>query len=255
MLATIYNMIPTIFNIAFDASYVSVLILILCRQTYKDIIIPLKNEINEMKVKQDMLYEAIIKLKNIINTDKITSNENEHHIKSIAIEVDKMYIAYGKRIDKIEEEVFKSETNTSEEITEEEITEEEITEEDDDEETIPLQNHVKFPHFTVYNDSNYQTPIKNSRWSCNYLKDQIRLLSYELTQFLSVEPGTCMTVEEVYNAMMKYITSNCSRNAKTKVINMDSKLRKLFAITENEDYELKSTNLILYLKPHLKVIT
>ena len=253
MLVTIYNMIPTIFNIAFDASYISLLIIILFRQTYNDIIVPLKNEINEMKVKQDMLYEAIIKLKNIINTDKTTSNENEEHIKSIAMEVDKMYIAYGKRIDKIEEEVFKSETNTSEEITEEEENGEE-DEDDELEETVPLQNHVKFPHFTIYNDSNYQKPIKNSSLSCRYLKDQIRLLSYELTQFLNVEPGTCMTVEEVYNTMMKYISSNCSRNSKSKVINMDSKLRKLFAITENEDYELKSSNLILYLKPHLKVI-
>lgn len=238
---TIYNILPAIFNLAF----VSV-------KLYNHLIVPLKNEINEMKVTQDMLYDEIIKLKNIINTYKTTANENEQHIKSIAIEVDKMYIAYGKRIDKIEEEVFKSETNTSEEITEEEEEDEE--EEEEEEETVPLQNHVKFPHFTMYNDSNYQKPIKNSSLSCRYLKDQIRLLSYELVQFLNVEPGTCMTVEEVYNTMTKYISTNCSRNAKTKVINMDSKLRKLFAITENEDYELKSTNLILYLKPHLKVI-
>ena len=211
-----------------------------------------------MKVKQNMLYEAIIKLKNIINTDKTTSNENEEHIKSIAMEVDKMYIAYGKRIDKIEEEVFKSETNTSEEITEEEdedeLEEEENGEEDEDdelEETVPLQNHVKFPHFTIYNDSNYQKPIKNSSLSCRYLKDQIRLLSYELVQFLNVEPGTCMTVKEVHNKMIEH---TFSRNVKTKVIKMDTKLRKLFGLTENEDYELKSSNLILYLKPHLKVI-
>jgi hypothetical protein len=253
MLVTIYNMLPTIFNIAFDASYVSLLIVILCRQTYNDIIVPLKNEINEIKVNQRLLYESIIKLKNIINTDKKTNDENEEHIKSIAIEADKMYIEYGKRIDKIEEEVFKSETNTSEEF-DEEITEEEEEEDDELEETIPFQNHVKFPHFTVYNNSNYQVPITNSSLSCNYLKDQIRLLSYELTQFLNVEPGTCMTVEEVCTTMMKYISSNCSRNAKTKVINMDSKLRHLFGIAENEDYELKSSNLILYLKPHLKVI-
>lgn len=240
---TIYNILPAIFNIAF----VSV-------KLYNHLIVPLKNEINEMKVTQDMLYDEIIKLKNIINTHKTTSNENEEYIKSIAIEVDKMYIAYGKRIDKIEEEVFKSETNTSEEITEEEQEEYEEEQEEYEEETTPLQNHVKFPHFTVYNDSNYQKPTKNSSLSFRYLKDQIRLLSYELVQFLNVEPGTCMTVEEVYNTMMKYISANCSRNAKTKAINMDSKLRKLFAITENEDYELKTTNLILYVKPHLKLI-
>jgi chromatin remodeling complex protein RSC6 len=77
------------------------------------------------------------------------------------------------------------------------------------------------------------------------------LLSYELAQFLSVEPGTCMTMKEVHNKMIEYTSS---RNVKTSVIKMDTKLRKLFGINENEEYELKSTNLASYLKPHLKVI-
>ena len=240
---TIYNILPAIFNLAFVGF-----------KLYNDLIVPLKNEINEMKVKQDMLYEEIIKLKNIINADKTTIDENKHHIKNIENEVDNMYIAYGKRIDKIEEEVFKSETNTSEDEDEDDEDEDE-DEESYKEAVTPLQNHVKFPHFTLYNASNYQKSKKNSHgFSCKYLKDQIRLISYGLAQFLNVEPGTCMTVEEVYNKMMNYISANCSRNKKTKVIEMDSKLRQLFAINENEDYELKSSNLILYLKPHLKVI-
>jgi hypothetical protein len=238
-------MFTILINSVFDALYVSLWICVIGVQFYNELIDPLKNEINDLKVKQDMLYETIIDLKHIISNDKSDTDENKQHIKSIEEEVSNMCINYGKRIYKIEEEVFKNETNTSEEDEEEYET---------DDSPVPIQNHIKFPHFVMYNDSNYQKPIKNSSLSCRYLKDQIRLLSYELVQFLNIEPGTCMTVEEVYNTMMKYISANCSRNAKSKVINMDSKLRKLFAITENEDYELKSSNLILYLKPHLKVI-
>ena len=35
---------------------------------------------------------------------------------------------------------------------------------------------------------------------------------------------------------------------------IDYKLRKLFGITENEDYEITSHNLSKYLEPHLKKI-
>ena len=235
-------MFTILINSVFDALYVSLWICVIGVQFYNELIAPLKNEINDLKVKQDMLYETIIDLKHIISNDKSDTDENKQHIKSIEEEVNNMCINYGKRIYKIEEEVFKNETNTSEEDEEEYET---------DDSPVPIQNHIKFPHFVMYNDSNYQKPIKNISMSCRYLKDKIRLLSYELAQFLNVEPGTCMTVKEVHNKMIEH---TFSRNVKTKVIKMDTKLRKLFGLTENEDYELKSSNLILYLKPHLKVI-
>jgi hypothetical protein len=237
-------MFTILINSVFDALYVSLWICVIGVQFYNELIDPLKNEINDLKVKQDMLYETIIDLKHIISNDKSDTDENKQHIKSIEEEVNNMCINYGKRIYKIEEEVFKNETNTSEEEEEEE--------EETDDSLVPIQNHIKFPHFVMYNDSNYQKPIKYKKcMDFNCLKDKIRLLSYELAQFLNVEPGTCMTVKEVHNKMIEH---TFSRNVKTKVIKMDTKLRKLFGLTENEDYELKSSNLILYLKPHLKVI-
>ena len=241
-------MFTILINSVFDALYVSLWICVIGVQFYNEVISPLKNEINDLKVKQDMLYETIINLKHIISNDNLDTDENKQHIKSIEEEVNNMYINYGKRIYKIEEEVFKNETNTSEK--EEEKEEEEEYETDDS--LVPIQNHIKFPHFVMYNDSNYQKPIKYKKcMDFNCLKDQIRLLSYELAQFLSVEPGTCMTMKEVHNKMIEYTSS---RNVKTSVIKMDTKLRKLFGINENEEYELKSTNLASYLKPHLKVI-
>jgi hypothetical protein len=229
----------------FDALYVSLWICVIGMQFYNEVIAPLKNEINDLKVKQDMLYETIINVKHIMTKDKSDTNENKQHIKSIEEEVNNMHIDYGKRFYKIEEKVFKNETNTSEEDEKEE-------EYETDDSSVPIQNHIKFPHFVMYNDSNYQKPIKYKKcMDFNCLKRQIRLLSYELAQFLSVEPGTCMTVKEVHNKMIEYTSSI---NIKTSVIKMDTKLRKLFGLTENEDYEITSKNLASYLKPHLKVI-
>jgi hypothetical protein len=129
-------------------------------QFYNEVISPLKNEINDLKVKQDMLYETIINLKHIISNDNLDTDENKQHIKSIEEEVNNMYINYGKRIYKIEEEVFKNETNTSEKEEEEKEEEEET-----DDSPVPIQNHIKFPHFVMYNDSNYQkSEIGNMKW-------------------------------------------------------------------------------------------
>ena len=51
-----------------------------------------------------------------------------------------------------------------------------------------------------------------------------------------------MTFNEAYTPIWETLGSDL----------LDNKLRKLFGITENEDYEITSANLSKYLEPHLK---
>ena len=67
-----------------------------------------------------------------------------------------------------------------------------------------------------------------------------------------------MTFDETYGLIWQYIGSHCNIGTQchlkgfTKYIELDPNLRKLFGITEYEDYELTTETLPKYLEPHLK---
>ena len=281
MFATLYNLIPAVLNAAFETFYICAWFYFLSREFYKIFVHPLKQEINTLKNQQDILYEAIKKLKDIMDIDNNSTSEKLrsrfNHIKS---SLDSMYRAFGQRLDKIEDELssksyqYKSkykeesededeqEDNKDEDESESEDEQEDIKdeqeEEDDEQEEdeeskvssnnvsesnnsnciLPIQNHITFPHFNIYNSNKTN-------------KKHVKLLSYQLCEFLGCEPGTNMTEEDVYADVLRLIKGNkkMTRLYKIKIV---PRIQKLFGITENEDYEITPENLSKFLKPHFK---
>jgi hypothetical protein len=269
MLVTIFNIFPVIINAIFDAFYISCWFCFLGREFYVAFVYPLKKEIEDLKNKQDILCESISKLKNISDIDNVSTEELRICFKDLKAELDSMYRSFGKRIDKIEEDVFKSETNTSEdqdqdqdqdEDEDEDYEEEsnlssnEDTESEKNNTILPIQNHITFPHFTIFDDINIkQTKLNKNNTKVKILSDKLKLLSYDLIKYLNIEPGTCMETDEVHKIVIENFKKAGMIDKKNK-IRMIPKLQKLFGISENEDYEITVSNLTSYLAPHLKEI-
>lgn len=288
MFVTLYNLIPVIlnatFNAAFDTFYICAWFYLLSTEFYRIFVYPLKEEINTLKTQQDILYEAIKKLKNIIDIDSSSSSEQLksrfNHIKS---DLDSMYRTFGKRLDKIDDELssksysynhtYKRESEDEQEDEEEDISEEEDEQDDSEEEDVseeedikenesnisssnnsksnnsncilPIQNHITFPHFIIFRSNNSnKRPVTDK-------KKLPKLVSHQLCEFLGCEPGTTMHEQDVYTDVLKLIKGNkkITRLYKIKIV---PKIQKLFGISENEDYEITPENLPNFLKPHIK---
>lgn len=280
MFTTLYNVIPSILNSLFDTFYICAWFYFLSREFYRIFVYPLKQDIDSLKSQQDILYQAIKKLKDIIDIDTNSSAEQSSiRFKRIKSDLDSMYRAFGKRLDKIEEklssksylynteqqdEEYEEEQDKEDEEHEEEQDEQDEDEQDEDEQDedddededkklsssdtkyiLPIQNHITFPHFRIYRSNN--TKKKNAK----YDKKIPKLLSHQLCEFLGCEEGTNMYEEDVYALVFKLIKGNkkMTRLYKIKIV---PKIQKLFGITENEDYEITPENLPKFLKPHLK---
>jgi len=243
MFVTIANLIPVMINFLFDGIYISFWFFLIGREYYRKLISPLINEMNELKKKHDILYESMQKLKIIIDIDKDTEDDVSNNLKMLQREIDSIHRVLSKRLNKIEEELLSSDTNSldnDETHNTEESNEEPNEEPNEEKDILPIQNHITFPHFTMFEESNYK-PTKNKS-PFKELKEDTRLISDQLAKFLNKKKGSCMTFNEAYTPIWETLGSDL----------LDNKLRKLFGITENEDYEITSANLSKYLEPHLK---
>jgi hypothetical protein len=250
MFLTAYNLTQAIINII----HVSLWILFVLSEFYNNFIVPLKRDADTCKKKHDILYESIQKLKTIVDIDKGTLDTLEVNFDLLKRDIDVMYSSLSKRINKIEQELLTDETDVSEKEDTEDLNENsseelnkdynEVSNEESsiEKDVLPIQNHITFPHYTMFDDSNYKT--SNTKSGCRTLKDNTRLLSIQLSRFLNKAEGSCMTFEEVYAPMWQMIDSETDLNERN--------LRKLFGITENKDYDITKDNLDKYLEPHLK---
>ena len=189
----------------------------------REYIYPLKQDIDDLTNTQDILYRSIQTLKTITDIDK------QH------------------KTDLCEEENKDSEEENKD------------SEEEDicpNIEVLPIQNHITFPQFIIFNDDNYKVSRTKSR--DRELKNDTRILSEQVDKFLDKKIGTCMTFDETYELIWQYIGLHCNIGTQchlkgfTKYIELDPNLRQLFGITEYEDYELTTETLPKYLEPHLK---
>jgi hypothetical protein len=251
MCETLYHFMSVLSTAIFETFYICCWFFFLAREFYKIFIYPIKCEINTLKNKQDILYKSIKKLKNIIDIDIDTAEELTTNFNAIKLDIDSIYISFGKRLDKLEEQCFASETNTSEE--EDEYEDEDDEDEDEDEETnftiptkdiLPIQNHITFPHFTIYKNNLNKCKTKDR-------KSMPKIISYQLSDFLGIEPGNSMSTEEIYYVVETYIKKNIPIS-KNNIIKIVPKIQKLFGISENEDYEITMDNLYKFIEPHLK---
>lgn len=246
MCETLYHFMSVLSTAIFETFYICCWFFFLAREFYKIFVYPIRFEINTLKTKQDILYKSIKKLKNIIDIDIDTAEELATNFNSLKQDIDSIYIAFGKRLDKLEEQCFASETNTSEENSddEEEETNFNILNTIPTKDILPMQNHITFPHFTIYKNNLNKYKTKDH-------KSIPKIMSYQLSEFLGIETGNPMFVEEIHNAVETYIKKHIpiSKNNKIKIV---PKIQKLFGISENEDYEITMENLYKFIEPHLK---
>ena len=201
MLLTNANFIPVVISLWF---------VFIVGEFYRKLIYPLINEINELKKKQDILYESIQKLKIVIDIDKDTKDKLSTDLKML------------KR------ELFRNEINSETSSEEKDI--------------LHIQTHITFPQSTYFEESNYK--LTKNKSNCKKLKDDTRVISNQLAKFLNKQLGTCMTFNEAYTRIWDMLGSD------SLLFIFGNKLRKLFGIYENEDYEITRENLSNYLEPH-----
>lgn len=217
---------------------------------YKPIIDYLIIITDNLKDKQDILCQALKKIRNIIRIDDELQNEQTKQLKQIRDEINNI-----KKI------INKEDTDSDCPLKYQDNSEDEITSEESDnlsspknKPALPVQNHITFPHFIVLNQQNFkQTKLSNSKYELRFIGNDLRLISNQLAKFLKVDIGSCMEFDEGYKIVYDYIQE-------MEIDNMaeDDKLCKLFGINENEDYEYSDAAMLSTLKqilePHFKKI-
>lgn len=245
----ISNIIFNNMDIILDSLYIG----LLSFAYYYLYITPRINTVNDrikyLEDRQEILYQAMIKLRNIANIDTELRNEETEEITKI-----------NKFLKIVSNEIGIEYTNhTSSESELEEDNESEPTDSTTSPKNnpvLPIQNHIKFPNFWIFNDSNFKKyPLSKPNIAAYKMSgNDIRLLSNQLSSFLKQKVGTCMEFNEVYNKILEYINTN-----DITAINEDIKLRSLFGISEDEDYEYSYSVLVKILnkllEPHLKKIS
>ena len=159
----------------------------------REYIYPLKQDIDDLTNTQDILYRSIQTLKTITDIDKQHKTDLCNQVKDIKAELDTLRITFETRINKIEKEYKSEEENKDSE-------EEDIC---PNIEVLPIQNHITFPQFIIFNDDNYKVSRTKSR--DRELKNDTRILSEQVDKFLDKKIGTCMTFDETYELIWQYI--------------------------------------------------
>lgn len=259
------QIIEVVCRVMVDSLYIGCAAVIGFHYLYKKKIDDLINRIDKLQDKQNVLYQSIVKIRNIVNIDSELTNDNISDINKI-----KKQIRNINNILKIEDIIDEDKEQTDEENEEDEAEDEtDLRNLDDNYEedtlsseytdepviTLPLQNHITFPRFWIFNEKNFkQTKLSNGNYQLQFIGDDLRLISNELAKFLKVKSGTCMEFDDAYIIVYDYIQDHSILN-----ISEDTKLSRLFNINENEDYEFSDSMLIKVLKkmlePHFKKIT
>ena len=227
-----------VMNNVFNNLYIGLLVTA-CTYTFcKPQIDNLYKHITNINKNQNILYQSILKIKSIVNIDNSLSNEQIDELK--------------KEIRTIKSIINDDDLNSEESQDSYEQESSDINISPKNNIVLPIQNHITFPRFFIFNEKNFkQTKLTDNDYEFRFIGKDLRLISNELAKVLKVKSGTCMDFEDAYIQIFNYIQDN-------NITNMaeDSKLRYLFGINENEDYECSVIVLIQILKkilePHLK---
>jgi peptidoglycan hydrolase-like protein with peptidoglycan-binding domain len=258
MFETSFEFIGLAVDSIVNSIYIGLLAYSFCYAFYKPTINDLITRTNNLEGKQEILYQAIGKLRNIIEIDKDFSNDQTEQLKEIKKEIQAINKILNIKQTKYDDE----DEDEDEDEDDEESTSDSNDQESDDtipspknKPALPVQNHIVFPHFFILNDKNFkQKKISDNTYELRFIGDDLRVISNQLAKFIKVKVGTCMEFEEAYNYVYNYIQENDIIN-----ISEDTQLCRLFGITGNEDYECSDSMIIKVLKkmlePHFKKIT
>jgi len=201
----------------------------------------MKAKINYLEDRQEILYNAIVKLRNVVVIDTDLRNDEIDEISKIKKQVK----LHSKHLG------FNYEHDLSS-ISDDDLSTETTTTSPKNQYVLPIQSHITFPEFNILTDYKKILKSLNTKELVNSNAD-IRIVSNQLASFLKVKKGTCIEFNDVYDELLKYINDN-----NITAINEDTKLRRLFGISEDEDYEYSYSDLIKVLKklldPHLKKV-
>ena len=244
MFETTMDLFEKVANSLDNSIYIGLLAYSFWYDFYKPTIDRLILKTKCLEDKQEILYQAMGKLKNIINIDNDLSIEQTEQLNQIQQEINAI-----NKILNIKQPDADDESNISEGESDESIPSPK------NKPALPVQNHIVFPHFFILNDKNFQQrKLTNSTYQLRFIGDDLRIISNQLAKFMGVKVGTCIEFDEAYDVVYKYIQENEITN-----ISEDNQLSRLFGITENEDYEYSDSMLIKVLKkmiePHFKKIS
>ena len=90
---------------------------------------------------------------------------------------------------------------------------------------------ITFPHYKIY--STYA--------------NQNKIVSYQLAEFLDIQPGYCMSKEDIYNLVFKYIKKHMTFH-KNKILIVPN-IQLLF---DNNNTDITLNNLPDLIEPHIK---
>jgi hypothetical protein len=254
MFETMMPLFENALNTIGNSIYIGLLVYSYWYAFYKPTADDLITRTNNLENKQEILYQAIGKLRNIIEIDKDLSNDQTEQLKQIKKEIQSINKILNIKQTKYEDE--------DEDEDEDESNSDSNGQESDDtvpspknKPALPVQNHIVFPHFFILNDKNFkQTKLTHDTYQLRFIGDDLRIISNQLAKFMRVKLGTCMEFDEAYDYVYNYIQENEITN-----ISEDAQLSRLFGITENEDYEYSDSMLIKVLKkmmePHFKKIS
>lgn len=192
-------MFATITKSAIIAVFDVIYISILVFLLVKEFTETFKNEMEYCKNRQDNLYKTLLSLKTLIDMDKAKQDELINNINNINI--------LNKQFGKDNQEVSK--------------------------------NTITFPHFTLFNDGNYE-PKKHNGY--RELKPDLYLLSEQLAKYLDKENGTCMTFDEIYIPILSYL-NNFKKYPNTLI--------NILRIPENENHDITLDIFKKHIQSHL----
>ncbi len=230
-----------IVNSLVNSIYIGLLAYTVVNVCYKQRIDLLTNRVSTLENKQELLHQAIAKVRNIINIDNELSTDTSEQLTEIKKEIQLINKILNKEKDNDESDLDQESNDTNNSPK--------------NKPALPIQNHITFPHFFVLNNKNFkQKKLTNETYELRFIGDDLRVISNQLSKFMKVRSGTCMEFKEAYDYVYDYIQENDIID-----VSEDTQLCKLFGITENEDYEYSDSMIIRVLKkmlePHFKKIT
>jgi hypothetical protein len=241
-----FDIIANIIDSIFQSLYIGLLAFSYYYLFISPHINEMKDKIKYLEDRQEIIYNAVVRLRNIAVIDTDLRNDETKELSQLKKQVK----LHSKHLGLKYEDDTSSETEANEEEEDEE-TDSTVTQKNQP--VLPIQNHITFPDFNILTDYKKILKSLNKKELINSNID-IRLVSNQLAAFLKRPIGTCLEFNDIYDEVLQYINDN-----DITAINQDANLRKLFGISEDEDYEYSYSELVKVLKnllePHLKKIS
>lgn len=150
MFETIIYLLTNVFDSLINSIYIGLLVYTYLYALNKPTTVHLIEKIKSLEYKQDLLHQAIQKLRNIITLDDSLQQEQTEQLKKIQKEINSI-----ERI--LDSNRLKDESDSDVQVSDSKLEDSIPSQKNNT--ALPLQNHITFPHFFILNEKNF-TPLK-----------------------------------------------------------------------------------------------